>query len=43
MRSLLKTSIQARDTLPRVLSHDQADRDVIASELMPYRDQNGQD
>ena len=32
---------QARDTLSRVLSHDQADRDVIATQLMRYRDQNG--
>jgi hypothetical protein len=33
----------ARDLLRRVLIRDQADRDVIASRLMRYRDQNGQD
>ena len=32
-----------RDDLRRVLIHDQADRDAIASRLMRYRDQNGQD
>jgi hypothetical protein len=34
---------QARDDLLRVLIRDQADRDAIASRLMRYRDQNGQD
>jgi hypothetical protein len=34
---------KARDTLRRVLIHDQADRDAISSRLMRYRDQNGQD
>jgi len=33
----------ARDTLRRVLIHDQADRDAIASELMRYRDERGDD
>jgi hypothetical protein len=33
----------ARDTLRRTLIHDHADRDAIASRLMRYRDQNGQD
>jgi len=32
----------ARDTLRRVLIHDQADRDAISSLLLRYRDQNGQ-
>jgi hypothetical protein len=34
---------QARATLRRVLSHDQADRDAIASELLRYRDGHGDD
>ena len=34
---------KARDTLRRVLIHDQADRDAIASELMRHRDQTGHD
>ena len=34
---------KARDTLRRILIRDQADRDGIASRLMRYRDQNGQD
>jgi hypothetical protein len=33
----------ARDTLRRVLIRDQGERDAIASRLMRYRDQNGQD
>jgi hypothetical protein len=32
----------ARDALRRVLIHDQADRDAIASLLMRYHDENGQ-
>ena len=32
-----------RDDLRRVLIQDRADRDAIASRLMRYRDQNGQD
>jgi hypothetical protein len=44
LRSLLKTlDPNAQDTLRRVLIHDQADRDAIASQLMRYRDQNGDD
>ena len=44
LRSLLsELDPKARDTLRRVLIHDQADRDAIASRLMRYRDQNGQD
>jgi hypothetical protein len=31
----------ARDTLRRILIHDQADRDAIASRLMRYRDDAG--
>jgi hypothetical protein len=33
----------AREHLRNILIHDQADRDAIASRLMRYRDQNGQD
>jgi hypothetical protein len=33
----------ARDTLRRVLIHDQADRDAIASELLRYRVGRGDD
>jgi hypothetical protein len=44
LRSLLETlDPKARDTLRRVLIHDQADRDAIASDLLRYRDLNGQD
>ena len=32
-----------RDDLRRVLIHDQADRDAIASDLMRYRDERGDD
>ena len=32
---------KARDTLRRVLIHDQADRDAIASQLIRYRDERG--
>jgi hypothetical protein len=32
-----------RDTLRRVLIHDQADRDAIASQLMRYREGRGDD
>jgi hypothetical protein len=31
----------ARDDLRRVLIHDQADRDAIASQLLRYRDGHG--
>jgi hypothetical protein len=40
---LLILTPNARDDLRRVLIRDQADRDAIASRLMRYRDQNGQD
>ncbi len=44
LRSLLETlDPKARDDLRRVLVHDQADRDAVASQLLRYRDQNGQD
>jgi hypothetical protein len=44
LRALLSTlAPAARDDLRRVLIRDQADRDAIASRLMRYRDQNGQD
>ena len=44
LRSLLETlDPKARDDLRRVLVRDQADRDAIASRLMRYHDQNGQD
>jgi hypothetical protein len=44
LRALLQTlDLKARDDLRRVLIRDQADRDAIASILMGYRDQNGQD
>jgi hypothetical protein len=33
----------ARDTLRRALIHDQADRDAIASQLLRYRDERGND
>jgi hypothetical protein len=33
---------KARDTLRRILIHDQADRDAISSRLMRHRDRNGQ-
>jgi len=33
----------ARDTLRRVLIHDQADRDAISSQLLRYRDERGND
>jgi hypothetical protein len=44
LRSLLDTlHPKTRADLRRVLIRDQADRDAIASRLMRYRDQNGQD
>jgi hypothetical protein len=43
-RSLLETlHAKARDDLRRVLIRDQADRDAVASRLMRYSGQNGQD
>jgi hypothetical protein len=44
LRALLETlDPKARDTLRRVLIHDQADRDAIASQLLRYRDGHGDD
>jgi hypothetical protein len=44
LRDLLSTlSPNARDDLRRVLIHDQADRDAIASQLLRYRDGRGDD
>jgi hypothetical protein len=40
---LLQLSPAAGDTLRRVLIHDQPDRDAIASDLLRYRDQTGDD
>jgi hypothetical protein len=44
LRELLQQlNPKARDALRRVLIHDQADRDVISSPLMRYRDGHGDD
>ena len=44
LRALLETlEPKARDDLRRVLIRDEADRDAIASGLMRYRDQTGND
>jgi hypothetical protein len=44
LRTLLASlDPKARDDLRRVLIRDQADRDAIASRLMRYGEQNGQD
>jgi len=44
LRALLETlDPKARDDLRRVLIHDQADRDAIASQLLRYRDGHGDD
>ena len=44
VRAVLETlDPKARDELRRVLIHDQADRDAIASRLMRYRDGRGDD
>ena len=44
LRSLLETlDPLTRDALRRVLIHDQADRDAIASNLLRYRDERGDD
>jgi hypothetical protein len=44
LRALLRTlTPRGRDTLRRVLIHDQADRDTIASDLLRYRDERGDD
>ena len=42
LRAVLETlDPKGRDDLRRVLIHDQADRDAIASQLMRYRDGRG--
>jgi hypothetical protein len=44
LRDLLRAlDPKARDTLRRVLIHDQADRDAVASQLLRYRDGHGDD
>jgi hypothetical protein len=44
LRDVLRTlDPLARDTLRRVLIHDQADRDAIASQLLRYRDDDWAD
>jgi hypothetical protein len=44
LRAILETlDPNARETLRRVLIHDQADRDAIASRLLHYRDGRGDD
>jgi hypothetical protein len=44
LRAILEMLDQlARDALRRVLIHDKADRDAIASELLRYRDGHGDD
>jgi hypothetical protein len=43
LRAALQTlDPKARDDLRRVLIRDHADRDAISSQLMRYRDENGQ-
>ena len=44
LRSLLGAlSPLARDSLRRVLIHDQADRDAVSTQLLRYRDGHGDD
>jgi hypothetical protein len=44
LRALLKMlDAKARDGLRRVLIRDQADRNAISSQLLRYRDQQGDD
>jgi hypothetical protein len=44
LRALLETlDPLTRDALRRVLIHDQADRDAVASQLLRYRDGHGDD
>ena len=44
LRAVLETlDPKARDDLRRVLIHDQADRDAVASQLLRYRDGHGDD
>jgi hypothetical protein len=44
LRAVLGTlAPKARDDLRRVLIHDQAERDAVASQLLRYRDGHGDD
>ena len=44
LRALLATlDPNARDALRQVLIHDQADRDAIATDVLRYRDNRGDD
>jgi hypothetical protein len=44
LRNLLRTlDPLTRDPLRRVLIHDQAERDAVASQLLRYRDERGDD
>jgi hypothetical protein len=44
LRAIFETlDPKARDTLRRVLIHDQADRDAMASQLMRYRGGRGEE
>jgi hypothetical protein len=44
LRALLSTlDPKARDDLRRVLIHDQANRDAVASDLLRHRDGRGED
>ena len=44
LRAILETlDSKARNSLRRVLIHDQSDRDAISSDLLRYRDGRGDD
>ena len=43
MNDDLRALLESLDPLRRVLIHDQADRDSIASQLLRYRDEHGDD
>jgi hypothetical protein len=44
LRTLLETlDPRARETFRRILIHDHADRDAVASQLLHYRDGRGND
>jgi hypothetical protein len=44
LRALLaRLDPKARDTLRRILIHDQANRDAVASDLLRHRDGRGED
>jgi hypothetical protein len=43
MNDDLRALLESLDPLRRVLIHDQADRDSIASQLLRYRDGHGDD